>query len=117
MKLNVTPKLVEKLAWVPIISFCKISFPVKHLIPYYAKTGRSCPLIAWLPNNFKNKKREGKGMHPKRWGRTNEKLEKLLVEGHVCKVMVFMYLFIYKIQICGFEGVAIFFHFFSNFFF
>jgi len=41
-----TPKLVEKLVWVPIISFCKISFPVKHLMPYYVKTGHSHPLIA-----------------------------------------------------------------------
>ncbi len=41
MKLSLTPKLVEKLVRVPVISFCKISFPVKHLIPYYAETGRS----------------------------------------------------------------------------
>jgi hypothetical protein len=27
MKLNLPPKLVEKLVWVPVISFCKISFP------------------------------------------------------------------------------------------
>jgi hypothetical protein len=26
-------------------SFCKISFQLKHLMPYYAKTGRSRPLI------------------------------------------------------------------------
>jgi hypothetical protein len=32
-------KLVEKLVWVAIISFCKISFPVTHLMPYYSKTG------------------------------------------------------------------------------
>jgi hypothetical protein len=38
-----TPKLVEKLVWVIVISF---SFPVTHLMPYYAETGRSCPLIA-----------------------------------------------------------------------
>jgi hypothetical protein len=31
---------------VPVISFCKIPFPVKHLMPYYAKIGRSRPLIA-----------------------------------------------------------------------
>jgi hypothetical protein len=24
---------------IPIVSFCKISFPVKHLMPHYAKTG------------------------------------------------------------------------------
>jgi hypothetical protein len=46
MKLSVLPKLVEKLVWVPVISFCKISFPVKHRMPYYAETGHSCPLIA-----------------------------------------------------------------------
>jgi hypothetical protein len=34
MKLSLPPKLVEKLVWVPVISFCKISFPVKHLMPY-----------------------------------------------------------------------------------
>jgi hypothetical protein len=27
LKLNLPPKLVEKLVWVPVISFCKISFP------------------------------------------------------------------------------------------
>ncbi len=48
MKLNLPPKLVEKLVWVPVISFCKISFPVKHLMPYNAETGRSRSLIAWL---------------------------------------------------------------------
>jgi hypothetical protein len=37
------PKLVEKLVWVPVISFCKISFLVTHLMPYYAKTGCSRP--------------------------------------------------------------------------
>jgi hypothetical protein len=31
-----------------VISFCKISFPVEHLIPYYAETRRSHALIAWL---------------------------------------------------------------------
>jgi hypothetical protein len=25
-----------------------MSFPVKHLMPYYAETGRSRPLIAWF---------------------------------------------------------------------
>ncbi len=33
---------------VPVTSFCKISFPVKHLMPYYVESGRSRPLIAWL---------------------------------------------------------------------
>jgi hypothetical protein len=46
MKLNLLPKLVEKLVWVPVLSFCKISFPVTHLMPYYAETGRSRPLIS-----------------------------------------------------------------------
>jgi len=45
MKLNLPPK-VEKLVWVSVTSFCKISFLVMHLMPYYAKTGRSWPLIA-----------------------------------------------------------------------
>jgi hypothetical protein len=44
MKLSLPPKLVEKLVQVPGISFCKISFPVMHLVAYYAETGR--PLIA-----------------------------------------------------------------------
>jgi hypothetical protein len=31
MKLSLSPKLVEKLIiWVLVISFCKISFPIKH---------------------------------------------------------------------------------------
>jgi hypothetical protein len=45
MKLNLPPKLVEKLDGVPLVLFCKISFPAKHLMHYYAKTGRSHPLI------------------------------------------------------------------------
>ncbi len=48
MKPSLPPKLVEKLVWVPIILFCKISFPVTHLMPYHAETGRSHPLIARL---------------------------------------------------------------------
>jgi hypothetical protein len=39
MKLSLPAKLVEKLVWVPVISFCEISFPVTRLMPYYAKTG------------------------------------------------------------------------------
>jgi hypothetical protein len=31
-----TTKIGGKLVWVPVISFCKISFPVMHLLPYYA---------------------------------------------------------------------------------
>jgi hypothetical protein len=33
----------KKLVEVPLVLFRKISFPVKHLMPYYAKTGRSHP--------------------------------------------------------------------------
>jgi hypothetical protein len=43
-KLSSSPKWVEKLVWVPAISFCKIfilSF-ILSLMRYYAKTGRSC---------------------------------------------------------------------------
>ncbi len=51
MKLSLLlPKLVvEKLDWVPVILFCflKFSFPVTRLMPYYAETGSSRPL---LPN-------------------------------------------------------------------
>jgi len=37
IKLSVLrPKMVENLVWVPVISFCKISFPDKYLMPYYA---------------------------------------------------------------------------------
>jgi hypothetical protein len=50
MKLSLPPNLVEKLVWVPVISFRKISFsiPVTRLMPYYAEAGRSRPLIAWI---------------------------------------------------------------------
>jgi hypothetical protein len=37
---------IEKLVWVQVISFCKISFPVMHLMVYYTETGHSRPLIA-----------------------------------------------------------------------
>jgi hypothetical protein len=30
VKLSSSPKLVEKLIWIPVILFCKISFPVTH---------------------------------------------------------------------------------------
>jgi hypothetical protein len=43
MKLTLSPKLVDKLVWVPIILFYKISFPVRHLMPYYAETGHPHP--------------------------------------------------------------------------
>jgi hypothetical protein len=39
-------KLVEKLVWFLVVSFCKISFPVTHLMPYYDETDHSHPLIA-----------------------------------------------------------------------
>jgi hypothetical protein len=39
-------KIGGKTSLGPIISFVKFSFPVMHLMPYYAETGRSCPLIA-----------------------------------------------------------------------
>ncbi len=39
---------VEKLIWVPVISFCKTSFPLMHLMAYYAETDLSRPLTAWL---------------------------------------------------------------------
>jgi hypothetical protein len=45
-KLSLPPNLVENLVWVPVILFCKISFTVTHLMPCYAETGRSRPLIA-----------------------------------------------------------------------
>jgi hypothetical protein len=33
MKLNLPPKFMEKTSLSPVISFCKSSFPVKHLMP------------------------------------------------------------------------------------
>jgi hypothetical protein len=46
MKLSFAPKLVEKLVWFgfQLFRFCKLSFPVMHLMPYYAETGCSRPL-------------------------------------------------------------------------
>jgi hypothetical protein len=46
MKLSSPPKLVEKLVWVPVISFCTISFPITYLMPYCAEIGYSHHLIA-----------------------------------------------------------------------
>jgi len=44
MKLSLPPKLVEKLVWIPVISFCKISIPtVMRSMAYYVETDRSCP--------------------------------------------------------------------------
>jgi hypothetical protein len=34
---------VEKLVWVPVILFCKISFPVTHLMAYYETDSLSPP--------------------------------------------------------------------------
>jgi hypothetical protein len=39
-------KIGGKLVWVPVILFYKISFPATHLMPCYAETGCSRPLIA-----------------------------------------------------------------------
>jgi hypothetical protein len=49
MKLSL---MVEELVWVPVILFCKISFPVTHLMRYYAQTGHFRPLFALLYDNF-----------------------------------------------------------------
>ncbi len=48
LNFSLPPKLVEKLVWVPVISFCKISFPIMCLMPYYAEAGRFHTLITWL---------------------------------------------------------------------
>jgi hypothetical protein len=56
MKLNLPPKLVEKLVWFPVISFRKISFPVTHLIPYCDETHRSRPLTLRITLIFHKKK-------------------------------------------------------------
>ncbi len=46
MNLKLPPKLVEELVWgSQLFRFVKISFPVMHLMPYYAETGHSRPLI------------------------------------------------------------------------
>jgi hypothetical protein len=47
MKLILPPKLLEKLLWVPVILFRKISFPVKHLMPYYDETDPN-RLTLWI---------------------------------------------------------------------
>jgi len=41
------PKLVEKLVWFPVISFCQIFIPsyTFDALLYYAKTGRSQALL------------------------------------------------------------------------
>jgi hypothetical protein len=54
MKPSLPPKLVEELVWVSVISFCKMSFSVTHLMPYYAEGDRFWPLIALTLWNFFN---------------------------------------------------------------
>jgi hypothetical protein len=49
MKLSLPPKSAEKLViGSQLFPFVKFSFPVMRLMPYYAETGRSRPLIAKL---------------------------------------------------------------------
>jgi hypothetical protein len=49
MKLNLPPKLLEKLVWVAVIfHVVKFQFPVRHLMPSSVETGSSWPLIAGL---------------------------------------------------------------------
>jgi hypothetical protein len=43
---------VEKLVWVPVLSFCKISFPVTHLMAYYAETGGKKEKISKIISNY-----------------------------------------------------------------
>jgi hypothetical protein len=45
MKLGLPPKLMKKLVWSPVISFCKIFISSYILTAYYAETGHSRPLI------------------------------------------------------------------------
>jgi hypothetical protein len=40
-----TTKIGEKLVWVPVICFVKFSFSIMGLMPYFAETGHSSPLI------------------------------------------------------------------------
>ncbi len=51
MKLNLRPKLVENQVWVPVISFCKISLSVTHLMAYYVETGCSRPVNFCIVNH------------------------------------------------------------------
>jgi len=37
------PKLVEKLVWVPVISFCKVQFPIMHWCPTMPKLAVLAP--------------------------------------------------------------------------
>jgi hypothetical protein len=39
LSLGYPPKLVENLDWSQLFRFVKFSFPVMHLMPYYAETG------------------------------------------------------------------------------
>ncbi len=49
-----TTKIGGKISLGPnyFVLYCKISFPDRHLMPYYVETGRSHPLIAWFTDNF-----------------------------------------------------------------
>ncbi len=52
-KVSLPPKFVEKLVWVPVISFCKISFPVTHLMPILCPNWPFSPLkYADFMDNF-----------------------------------------------------------------
>jgi hypothetical protein len=51
MKVNLPPKLVENLVWVPVISFCKNFILFTRLMPYYVKIGRSHPKSRDFTNN------------------------------------------------------------------
>ncbi len=44
-----TSKFVGKLVWVPVVQFCNISFPVMHLMPYYAGGKRKEAMKLSLP--------------------------------------------------------------------
>jgi hypothetical protein len=47
-QLSLLSSLLEKLVWVLVILFCKISFLVIHFMPYYAEADRSHPLVMGL---------------------------------------------------------------------
>jgi hypothetical protein len=44
----ITKCVGKTIVWVPVISLCKILFPVTHLMPYYAKTGHRTLQITLL---------------------------------------------------------------------
>ncbi len=47
-----TTKIGGKTSLGPNFPFVKFSFPVMRFMPYYAETGRSRPLIAWLYGSY-----------------------------------------------------------------